>query len=94
MTNNKVTKKVRVINTRKKIENTIETHNSFKNSYFWSGNNKSNYLNWINNFNFKFNKKVYEIKQSCSSSSKNVYYNLQIYVNGEQKNIRSLKAII
>ena len=37
MTNNKVTKKVRVINTRKKIENTIETHNIFKNSYFWSG---------------------------------------------------------
>ena len=87
-------KKVRVENTKKKIEKVIENHEQFRNCYFWKGDNKSKNLNWANNFKFKFNNKVYEVMQECSSSSKNVYYSCKILVDGNKKDIRALKTII
>jgi len=86
--------KIRVKNTRAKVKKVIDTHKEFKNSYFWSGNNKSDRLNWKNNFKFKFNKDSYEIIQECNSSAKNVYYSLSVYVNNVKKDIRCLKKIV
>lgn len=86
-------KKIRVKSTLAKVQEAIQKHEEFRNSYFWQGNNKSNRLNWNNNFTFKFDGKKYEINQSCYSSRKNVYYSMAIYVNGIKKDIRALKAI-
>jgi hypothetical protein len=87
-------KKVKVTSTKNRIVDVLNTHKKFKNSYFWHGNNKNPNLNWKKEFYFKFNNNVYKIYQSCSSSAKNVYYQLQIYVNGEKKDIRALKSVI
>jgi hypothetical protein len=94
MTKTKSTQKIKTASTLEAVLEIIDQHDRFKNSYFWSGNNKSKSLNWETKFNFKFMGNKFEINQSCSSSSKNVYYRLLVYVNGVRKDIRSLKAIV
>lgn len=87
-------KKLKVKSTLSKVNEVLRKHEYYKNSYFWQGNNKSSSLNWENNFDFKFDNNIYVINQNCSSSSKNVYYKLEIKVNGVKKDIRALKNII
>jgi len=84
---------IKVLSTSKKVQEIISTHEQFRNSYFWNGDNKSKRLNWTNNFSFKFNNKKYQIEQYCSSSRANVYYSFKILVDGIRKDIRALKAI-
>ena len=86
--------KIRVKSTKERVKGIIKIHQEFKNSYFWYGNNKSDRLNWENNFEFKFNNDNYEIMQECNSSAKNVYYSLSVYVNNVKKDIRALKKIV
>lgn len=77
-----------------KINDVITTHEYFKNSYFWQGNNNSSRLNFEKSYKIKSNNNIYIITQACNSTRKNVYYSLKILVNGIKKDIRVLKKLI
>jgi hypothetical protein len=84
------------------ILNTIQLHDKYKKSYFWSpsgnanGRRNSESRFEKNNPSYQIQKgeDVVEVSASYSESCKNCYYSLNIYVNGVKKNIRTLKKII
>jgi hypothetical protein len=84
------------------ILNTIELHDKYKKSYFWSpsgnagGRRSSESRFAANNPSYQIQKgtDIIEIAPSYSESCNNCYYSLEIWVNGAKKNIRTLKKII
>jgi len=87
---------------RARIARAIETHEKYKNSYFWSSNgNASSRRREENRFadnNPKFEietkRGIISVEQDLSISCKNVYYSSYIFCDGEKKDIRILKKLI
>ena len=87
---------------REKILNTIEKHEKWSKSYFWSpktnaGGRRSienNFKSEHPSYSFTHQGVKYEVVTSLDVSCKNYYYSLSIYVDEEKKDIRALKKLI
>lgn len=80
----------------------IETHEKYKGAYFWSPNcsadgRRRNERKFAENNPdtafVKGNDKI-EVKMYYEESCKNVYYNLDVMVNGIKKNISYIKKLL
>jgi len=78
---------------RNAIENIITVHEKNKNAYFFRsyGSGRGDFENVLR---FSPNEKKYDIRQTRSSSAKNVYFATHIYVDEVKKDIRVLKNIL
>ncbi len=82
------------------LNDVIEQHEKFKNSYFWSppqgASSRRSYEKKFSRepIKFQFQDKLYEIFQEVSCSCKNVYYSFSVRVDDSKKNIRALKKLV
>lgn len=87
---------------RKSIEGIINTNNKYKGSYFFSPSsdaygrrrNEQRFQEENPSVNFIDGKNLIEVSFEYRESCKNVYYYLDIRVNGMRKDIRTLKAYL
>ncbi len=84
---------------KKRIAEILNTHENMKNCYFWSPpGNASGRRRYEeqreNSLSFNLAGKAYDIIQECSCSCKNIYFSTNIRIDGEKKDIRSLKRLI
>lgn len=84
------------------IQNTIENHDKYKKSYFWSpgGNassrrrNEERFEKSNPSYKVQTKKGIIEVRPDYSESCRNCYYKLSITLDGNSKNVRLLKNII
>lgn len=84
------------------ISNCIQYHEKYQNSYFWSSggnasqrrNNESRFAAGNPEFNLVDGNSTIEVRPSLRESCNNVYYSLDIKVNGKKKDIRAIKKYI
>ena len=91
--------KIKYKPTRAKIRQIVNLHTKMKSSFFWrpppnASGRRSYEKSHSNSISFTHEKKKYVIRQSTECSAKNIYYSLNISVNGMKKDIRALKSII
>ena len=85
-----------------KINSYLTMHEKYRHAYFWTSfgnaasrrNQEKKFADSYPIFFFRNNGKLIEVKPYFSLSCRNVYYKLEIRVNGEKKDIRALKKII
>lgn len=87
---------------RKAIENVLNFHEIYQNSYFWTPDGSADGRRSAEK-RFSEDNPTFAIWDHCDfievvpfmeQSCKNVYYRLDIFVNGHKKNIRVLKNIL
>lgn len=86
---------------KQRIQSVLDTHGKYKNAYFWSsaGNasqrrrNEEKFAESNPDFNIETKNGLVEVSFSYSESCKNIYYSLDIRLDGEKKDIRLLKKI-
>lgn len=86
---------------KQRIQEVLDTHGKYKNSYFWSsaGNasqrrrNEERFADNNPDFNIETKDGLVEVVFDYSESCKNIYYSLDIRLDGEKKDIRLLKKI-
>ena len=82
---------------KKILNNMLNTHEIYKNSYFWNppgnaaGRRNKEFTDYVS---FIFNNKQYEWEQELSCSCKNVYWTNYISVDGKKKDIRTIKKLL
>lgn len=89
-------------NLKLKLQNAIDTHSKYSNSFFWSPASSSSerrrkeesFHKENPSFDFLFNEKSYTVSFEYSQSCKNVYYSLNVYEDGVKKDVRILKSIL
>jgi len=91
--------KIKYKPTRTKVRKIVNLHEKMKNAFFWSppagaASRRSYEKSHSNSVSFVHDKKKYVVRQSTECSVKNIYYSLNITVNGVKKDIRALKSII
>ena len=93
--------KAKVIKTKAGIKRAIndflEDHKKFRNSYFWVSlayRNQRENMEFDRLFTFVFREKQYEVRQSVTVSRANVYYSSGIRVDGAKKDVRVLKKVL
>lgn len=83
--------------TKQMIKDIIDTHDKFRNSYFWTpprvASSRRN-MEFDNEYEFEYNGKKHRVEQTLSCSCKNVYYTLFVCVDGTKKDVRVLKTIL
>lgn len=75
------------------ILGTIDTHEEYRNSYFWTGLYYRS-KQFDRSYNIEYKGKKYEIEQSMTASRANVYYSLNVYIDGVKKDVRALKKVL
>jgi len=83
---------------KSQIEEILARHDRFRNSYFWTSPGSASMRRRMEadnsvNLEFTHNGRVYQIHQTVSCSCKNVYYRLEVAVDGQKKNVRAIKSI-
>jgi len=81
------------------IRTVVETHEQMKKAYFFrppsSARQRRAYEeDRCASIRFVFDDKTYRITQTTTCSCKNVYYNLEVWVDGYKKNVRTLKSLL
>mgnify|MGYP000887714678 CR=1 FL=1 len=87
---------------RTAIENCLDFHGKYRNSYFWSsrGNaaqrrrDEERFETQNPSFDIVTPAGTIRVRPSLDISCKNVYYSLEITLDGEKKNIGVLKGLI
>ena len=75
----------------------LSDHEKYKKSYFWSPPctaSQRRKMEFVRYNTIEFAGDIYELRQSISCSCKNVYYESNIEVNGEKKDIRAIKKLL
>ena len=94
---NRLSKKARY-----ELERIIETHEKYRNAYFFkpSGNasgrrrNEAKFQKNNPDIQFKTNKGTVKVSMDYSESTRNVYYKLTVKLNDQVKNISLIKKIL
>lgn len=85
---------------KKKIENFINLCESMKNSYFWSSpgcaSSRRKYEDQrsFEKTTIEFAGDIYEFNAKCKCSCKNIYFTKEIYKNGKNTTLLTLKNIL
>jgi len=87
-----------LISIRNTMIDFIESSEKHKNSYFWNSSDLSSSQRrgkeFENCFTFKFEDKIFEVKESLTISCNNFYYYKEIFVDDEQRDIRAIKKVL
>jgi len=73
------------------LQDILDIHIKYGNSFFWTGTRDTPFTNTLT---FTYKGQVYLIQQSMHSSRRNVYYRLNVYIDGKKKSIRDIKKIM
>lgn len=85
------------------IENVLRLHEKYRSSYFWSASRynagqrrreESIFAKNNPDFDIVTANGTIEVRPELSISCKNVYYKLNIWLNGEKKNVSILKKFL
>lgn len=79
------------------VTSAIKRHEKYRNCYFWkppSTASQRRQAEFDEGFEFLLNGVKWEIDQSLQVSCNNYYYTMHIYIDGQKKNIRSLKKLV
>jgi hypothetical protein len=87
---------------RSTINNTLDTHERYSGCYFWinTGNAASrrreekNFAESNPPYEVKVKQGTISVTHSLDISCKNFYYSLEILLDGEKKDVRTLKKLI
>jgi hypothetical protein len=91
--------KIKTQSTKNKVIQAIKLHDRMKNAYWFHPVSPAQKRRWYEQqnsmaFSFKFQGNVYEVNLETECTCRHVKYRSDIRVNGQKKNIRSLKNIV